>query len=256
MEVLTKLSLILVLAMPLVSGQLEQELSDEPPQSTSQCNCPIRHPQENICRADIVIQGRIMGVKSPGDGLLSTVELLEYSVKVNKVFKDTERVLTKKKRRKIAMITSNSDRLCGITEMKTGALYLMTGLVIGGEIFFSQCEWVHRYKELSPDQKVGLKAAFVQGCESCQIDRQGDSIPGIHNITDSATVCYHDPLGSEQLEVEDCETEYSICEPANDEGDCAWTGGHRYEKCVEKRIDKFNEAKQVALLAKSGGKGL
>ncbi|XP_071810367.1 metalloproteinase inhibitor 3-like [Asterias amurensis] len=253
MEVLTKVSLILMLVMPLVSGQQEQEPSSEPPRPASQCNCPIRHPQENICRADIVIQGRIMEVKSPGDGLLSTVALLEYSVKVNKVFKDTEGVLNRKRRRKIAMITSSSDRLCGVTEMKTGALYLMTGLAIGGELFFSQCEWVHRYKELSPDQKAGLKQEFLRGCDSCQIDQQGSSIPGIHNDTASETVCYHDPLGSEQLGIEDCETEYSICKPVK-KGHCAWTGGQRYKSCVEKRINKFNEAKQVALLAK-GGKG-
>ncbi|XP_022098792.1 metalloproteinase inhibitor 3-like [Acanthaster planci] len=244
MEVLLKINVILL------TGVLLPVLGQSNPQNlAAQCSCPIKHPQEKICRADIVIQGRVIKVESPGIGKPGMGGLLEYTIKATKVFKGSDSVVTKGQR--IKMITSSSSQKCGVTEMAIGELYILTGLELEGEVFFSLCEWVQRFQDLTPDQRLGLRSEYNVGCGFCLIDQRDNSVPGIHdNPSTTGNICYHDPLGSAHLMIEDCESLFSKCVP-HEIGDnrCVWTESKRYNKCVAKRLKKH-----TALQAKSQSK--
>ncbi|XP_038060669.1 metalloproteinase inhibitor 3-like [Patiria miniata] len=249
MEVVFQTSVWLWMGVLLVLGQME------PQNLAAQCSCPIKHPQEKICRADIVIQGRVIAVQSSGTGHSAMGGLLEYTIKATKVFKGSESIVSRGKR--IKMITSSSAGKCGVTEMAMGELYILTGLELEGEVFFSMCEWVQQFQDLTFDQRIGLRSGYILGCGFCLIDQQDNSIPGIHDNQSSVTgnICYHDPLGSAHLMIEDCESLFSKCVPQEDmEGNrCAWTESKRYNKCVAKRL-KRHQAMQIKIHKKLDGK--
>uniref|UniRef100_A0A8C9ST40 Metalloproteinase inhibitor 4 n=3 Tax=Scleropages formosus TaxID=113540 RepID=A0A8C9ST40_SCLFO len=131
------------------------------------CSCNPTHPQEQFCSSDVVIRAKIIGEKvvSPSNNSSPHMKMIQYEVKLMKMFKGFEKV------RDIQYIyTPFYSSLCGIKlNSKNKVQYLIFANILSdGKISVELCNLVEPWKHLTMSQKKNLNYRYHMGC-SCKI---------------------------------------------------------------------------------------
>ncbi|XP_023655433.1 metalloproteinase inhibitor 4 [Paramormyrops kingsleyae] len=131
------------------------------------CSCSPAHPQQQFCHSEIVIRAKISGEKivSPGNNSSPYMKLIQYEIKLIKMFKGFEKV------KDIQYVyTPVFSSLCGIQlDSSNKVQYLLSGNMLSdGKVSIGLCDFIESWDDLSMSQKKNLNYRYQMGCD-CRI---------------------------------------------------------------------------------------
>lgn len=197
--------------------------------SSESCTCQaMLHPQQHFCEDHYVIVARIRGVKN--DNFTNY-----YRIKVNKVFKATEKALAAMGKKEL--VTPIHDSMCGV-ELQKGKVYLLTGRMSDDKLRVSICNFHQEWSTLTVKQKKAFKLLYSKGC-NCKIHTC--------RFWDKACKTPHSnkcEWTTERGEHADCQTLESVCMKQSN-GACGWNMSFRYRKCLKQRQEAIERQRAL-----------
>ncbi|XP_077867986.1 metalloproteinase inhibitor 2-like [Saccoglossus kowalevskii] len=240
------------------------------------CSCVLRHPQVQYCSADYVIRAnihrhrivtklRVLEINdteeyTAQDGseseseyipIASSDDAIVWTVKVKKVYKGKQLV---KSGQVVELWTPKISTMCGVTHLRIGESYVLTGMRRYGEhenqLSTSVCDWNEQWKTVKKRNKNLLRSLYKNNC-GCSITicyniddigfgfREDEFSSQCHDNTSEFSEVVEDPKPiidgcTFKLESNDavCYAEYSACEMKED-GSCDWNINKNFKKCLD-----------------------
>ncbi|XP_072026154.1 metalloproteinase inhibitor 3-like [Amphiura filiformis] len=205
------------------------------------CMCLPEHPQQQFCRADFVIRGKVLPQSSTEVPLILTEgAMIEsglghvtggmeiYQVQVERVYKGHDIISLQ---RLATMTIAKYGANCG-QSLKEGKQYFLTGQYLSNAEYNFQigmCDWVTGYKLLTRKQRQGVRHLYKQYCNSCKIQ---ECFHG-HCTATASNVCTWDPTNVMKGDI-DCEGRYSRCMRKSN-GSCQWFENTEMRDCMKRR---------------------
>ncbi|XP_056122523.1 metalloproteinase inhibitor 2-like [Rhinichthys klamathensis goyatoka] len=126
------------------------------------CTCFPAHPQELFCSSSLVMRAEVTGKKIlPGEINTEGMEVVQYDIKVRKVFKGSSDRIKKIKH------ASTLEIMC--TAILGHGQYLLSGYMDSYDrLSISMCDLIVRWDSLSLMQKNNIKYRYQKGCD-CKI---------------------------------------------------------------------------------------
>ncbi|XP_780837.2 metalloproteinase inhibitor 1 [Strongylocentrotus purpuratus] len=197
------------------------------------CMCQPSHPQQQYCKANFVLTGHVLE-KNPIDDiqLRGRFGQFEYVINVDKIFKENENLKKGASGFPLSILTSPGDSLCGPKSLKIGTKYLIAGSVVDGELHISACDWIQEWRDVTQQQKKGIKNFYSAYCSQCTIQ---STMGGFRQTGGGAAGgCIYDPAPSMVNGVEDCQALYATCIIQQGQA-CQWYHrGNDYQDCINR----------------------
>ncbi|XP_063532332.1 tissue inhibitor of metalloproteinase [Cydia strobilella] len=179
--------------------------------SADGCTCMLEHPQTHFCNSDFVIVGRVQKMFK-GNSFYDT-----YKMKIRNVFKATQKAQVALKSGRI--LTPTQDGLCGVT-LKPRETYVITGHVTHLQAHVNLCEYVNKWREVTPRQRKGFRQLYKQGC-TCKVKTNGRGWR-----SGSPNTCF--------MRNDECYERHGIC-LHNRQQQCHWTRAPALTRCLQKQ---------------------
>lgn len=173
------------------------------------CTCQVTHPQTHFCNSDFVIVGRVQKTVRGKDFYDA------YKVKIRNKYKATAKAEVALKSGRL--LTPSQGSLCGVT-LQPRETYVITGRVHHLEAHVSLCDFVSRWRDVTPRQRKGFRLLFKQGC-TCKVNM-------MRRRTKSPNTCV--PVTS----YEECYERHGIC-LHDRENRCRWTRAPALKRCLQ-----------------------
>ncbi|XP_071484244.1 metalloproteinase inhibitor 3-like [Diadema antillarum] len=211
--------------------------------------CMPEHPQQQFCRSDFVVRGKILGRLSMSDRVdegghdIAPLDIEDgvtaYIVKVERIYKgDGEMGL----HRHVEAMMLRHDKGCGLPRLRKGHVYIITGTWDEtGRYNVGACDWVIEYADLTKMQKQGVRYLYRQYCDTCQI-----SLCFSGNCKQQSTSMCHWDLSGLRYDDDDCEAKHSRCIRFGN-GNCGWYRSFNLKGCYRNRmLMRQNRVKKAA----------
>ncbi|XP_071809901.1 metalloproteinase inhibitor 3-like [Asterias amurensis] len=196
------------------------------------CICMPSHPQQDFCRADLVIVGTIESSQFISAALLSPIRLgqpdiIAYSISVESVKKGDQHQALWSSENTLRINTTATENSCGVPGLTVGQQYVLSVMVVNGEGFLNFCQFRQLYSELTTMQRRGINGAYIGGCSQCQIETCW-AYGNCPLTAPDDTTCMH---GNRQTH-EDCYYYHGYCR-ARPNGKCVWKKNAEFEGCLQ-----------------------
>nr|XP_023660733.1 metalloproteinase inhibitor 4-like [Paramormyrops kingsleyae] len=194
------------------------------------CTCNPTHPQQQFCDAELVIRAKITREKviSPSNSSSSHLKMIQYEIKLMKVFKGFKKVQDIR-----YLYTPFFSSLCGIKlDSSSKVQYLIfANIMSDGKVVVELCDFVEPWKQLTMTQKKNLNYRYHMGC-TCKISTC-HTLPCTANVEKECLWTdwlLEDKLAGEQVR-------NSACIRRSD-GSCSW---YRGAPALEKNFLDMND---------------
>lgn len=187
--------------------------------SSLACSCMPDHPQKQFCDADFVVLAYV--TSPPKDEFMPNrrypmpYKEQVYTLRVRETFKGHAYVKTD--RAKYAKIYTPPGWGSCRVNLQQRVDYLLSGKIVGGNMYVRFCNWWKKWSYLTPEQQLGVRTLYSKGCE-CSIGFCFS--PKCQNLL---TGCE----GYDRNVDNFCRAKYQRCEKQisfNGERKCAWVG--------------------------------
>ncbi len=203
------------------------------PAAVRGCTCMPSHPQQDFCRADLVIKGTIqssqlISAASILPQRLGQPDIITYTINVESVKKGDQHQALWGSENTLRINTTASESSCGVPGLAVRQQYVLSVMVVNGRGSLNFCHFHRVYSELTTTQRRGINGAYSGGCSpQCQID----TCWAYGNCPVTApddTTCMH---GNRQTH-EDCYYYHGYCR-ARPNGKCVWKKASEFESCLQ-----------------------
>ncbi|CAG9785037.1 unnamed protein product [Diatraea saccharalis] len=156
------------------------------------CTCSaLEHPQTHFCNSDFVIVGRVQKTFR-GSSFYDA-----YKVKIRNVFKASPKAEVALKSGRL--LTPSAESLCGVT-LKPRETYVITGRVVQLQAHIHLCEYIKKWREVTPRQRKGFRLLYKQGC-TCKVHQTrrktkspNTCVTNYDECYDRHGICLHDRM--------------------------------------------------------------
>ncbi|XP_073448461.1 metalloproteinase inhibitor 4 [Aquarana catesbeiana] len=141
---------------------------------TEACSCMPYHPQDQFCRASIVIHAKVISKQFIKPNPPDRDGKVIYGIKLIEAFKGVD-----KKKKIDSAYTSSQSSMCGVA-LNVGSQeeYLLSGYLQENKFSIGLCGLAKPWNDVTAFQKKGLRGFYQMGC-NCKI-----------------TNCYFEPCGT------------------------------------------------------------
>ncbi|XP_071484281.1 metalloproteinase inhibitor 1-like [Diadema antillarum] len=209
--------------------------------------CPIVHPQQHFCNADLAFKLMVTGRAHMDSDFRKVDQHYSTAIRYRGVIIDTFKgPSSAREGMEVDFYTPRWECEIPIPEMDVE--YLIAGKVRNGVLNVTECDglavpWSH----LTSEQRAGIEGKYNEQCKSCEISSArvakrmwGELVlAGQESGFWSTDLCFFNPIQSQKYGGKDCETLYSVCTPSLEDngGTCAWEQTASYTDCFQKRED-------------------
>ncbi|EDV41545.1 uncharacterized protein Dana_GF17533 [Drosophila ananassae] len=180
------------------------------------CSCMPSHPQTHFCKADYVVQLRVLRKSNTIEPGKTT-----YKVHIKRTYKATPEA--RRMLRDGRLATPRDDGICGIS-LDIGRVYIVAGRMPA----LGVCHYYKEYTKMTITERHGFSGGYAKSC-SCEAKPcfQNNCLNRRHY----ADMCQWSPFGK-------CETNYSACMPHvvqtvnGSISRCRWRRTQLYRKCM------------------------
>ncbi|KAG6446463.1 tissue inhibitor of metalloproteinase [Manduca sexta] len=176
------------------------------------CSCSLDHPQSHYCNSDFVIVGRVQKTYRGRDFYHA------YKVKIRNIFKATPKAALALKSGRL--LTPSQDSLCGVS-LQPRETYVITGHVSRLEAHIHLCDYIAKWREVTPRQRKGFRLLYKQGC-TCKVHMT-------RRRTKSPNTCV--------TNYDECYERHGVC-LHDRERRCRWTRAPALTRCLQSQ--QFN----------------
>ncbi|SPP87718.1 tissue inhibitor of metalloproteinase [Drosophila guanche] len=180
------------------------------------CSCMPSHPQTHFCKADYVVQLRVLRKSDTIDPGRTT-----YKVHIKRTYKATPEA--RRMLRDGRLATPNSDSMCGI-RLDLGKVYIIAGRMPTLNV----CSYYKEYTKMTITERHGFSGGYAKSCNCTVSPCFGQQCLRHREYSDG---CKWSPFGK-------CERDYSACMPHvthtvnGSISRCRWRRTQLYRKCL------------------------